>query len=345
MILRNRKNIVNGGRPYIIAELNSSHNGKTEVAKEMVDAAKECGCDAVKFQSWSVESLYCAEYYKKNPISKRMVSGFALTPDQLLELSEYCNDIGIDFSSTPYSREEVDFLINKCKAPFVKIASMDINNLPFIRYIAETDVPIVLSTGMATIEEIEAAVAEIDKAGNHNLCILHCVSLYPVDAQLVNLNNMTMLKERFAEHTVGYSDHTIGCEVACAAVGLGAALIEKHFTLNNKRIGWDNQMATEPTDMKELVSRCHNVYWSMGSYERKLTSSEWEQRMKMRRSIVTAVDMKKGHKIGERDLTAKRPGTGISVNEYEKVVGKVLKQDIRKDQIILSEFLWGKEIE
>ena len=105
------------------------------------------------------------------------------------------------------------------------------------------------------------------------------------------------------------------------------------------------QMATEPTDMKELVSRCHNVYWSMGSYERKLTSSEWEQRMKMRRSIVTAVDMKKGHKIGERDLTAKRPGTGISVNEYEKVVGKVLKQDIRKDQIILSEFLWGKEIE
>lgn len=329
----------------MVAELNSSHNGKTEIAREMIDAAKECGCDAVKFQSWSAGSLYCGEHYEKNPISKRMVSSFALTPEQLLELSGYCNDIGIDFSSTPYSKEEVDFLIDKCNAPFVKIASMDINNLPFIKYIAETGVPIVLSTGMAIFEEIAAAVAEIEKAGNQNLCILHCVSLYPVDAQLVNLNNMVMLKERFAEHTVGYSDHTIGSEVACAAVGLGAALIEKHFTLNNKRIGWDNQMATEPEDMKELVSKCHSVHRSLGCYERKLTSSEWEQRKKMRRSIIAAVDMKKGHKIEETDLTAKRPGDGIAVNEYKEVVGQILLQDVRRDQIIRREYLQEKGTE
>ncbi len=339
MILKNGRSIVYGGEPYIVAELNSSHGGKINVAREMIEAAKSCGCDAVKFQSWSAESLYCRDYYEQNPIAKRMVNGFSLKPDELLELSEYCNSIGIDFSSTPYSNAEADFLVEQCKTPFVKIASMDINNFPFLRYIAAKNVPIVLSTGMATIEEIEAAVREIEGTGNHNLCILHCVSLYPVEAGAVNLNNMVMLKERFPEYAVGYSDHTIGGEVACAAVGLGAALIEKHFTLNSQKIGWDNQMATEPAEMKRLIEGCRKVHSALGQYERMLTAEEFEQQKKMRRSMVAAVDMPSGHVITEEDLTAKRPGEGIPVSEYEKLVGRTLNRNIEKDRLILDKYL------
>lgn len=345
MLLKNGRNLINGGEPYIVAELNSSHNGKIDVAREMIDAAKDCGCDAVKFQSWSAESLYCRDYYEQNPISKRMVSGFSLKPAELLELSAYCNKVGIDFSSTPYSLEEVDFLIDQCGAPFVKVASMDINNLPYLKYIAKTNVPIILSTGMATVQEIEKAVDVIKNAGNTDICILHCVSLYPVEPQFVNLNNMVMLKEKFPDYAIGYSDHTTGSEVACAAVGLGAALIEKHFTLDNKKIGWDNQMATEPAGMKDLVAKCRRVHSSLGKYERELTPDELEQRKKMRRSIVAAIDMAKGHIIEEGDLAAKRPGEGIPANEFDTIIGQRLTQDVQKDQLILKEYLSEREPE
>lgn len=341
MKLKNGRKIGNGYKPYIVAELNSSHSGKVDLAKEMIDAAKACGCDAVKFQSWSAESLYCRDYYVQNPISERMVSRFALKPEELLELAQYSRSLGMDFSSTPYSNGEVDFLADQCEAPFVKVASMDINNLPFLRYIAEKGVPIILSTGMAGVEEIEAAVREIENAGNRNLCILHCVSIYPVNPQDVNLYNMVMLKEKFPDYAVGYSDHTLGCETACAAVALGAAVIEKHFTLDNKKIGWDNQMATEPAGMEELARACRTVHSALGSYERVISPDEWEQRKKMRRSLVAAVDMEMGHVIKEEDITAKRPGDGISVDRYKSVVGQVLTQDVQKDQKILEEYLQG----
>ena len=324
-------------KPYIVAELNSSHRGKIDVAKKMVDAAKECGCDAVKFQSWTPESLYCSSYYEQNPISKRMVRGFSMPQESLMELAEYCRQIDIDFSSTPYCKEEVDFLIEQCRVPFVKIASMDINNLPFLRYVAKTKVPIVLSTGMANIDEIDKAVSVINEEGNKDICILHCVSLYPVQPADVNLNNIRMLKDRFKEHEVGYSDHTIGTEVACAAVALGAVLIEKHFTLDNKVIGWDNQMATEPDQMKELVDACKNVYTSLGQYERSITDNELIQREKMRRSLVASHELKKGQLIKEEDLNAKRPGTGLSVDRYYEIIGKKIKCDICEDAMIRYE--------
>lgn len=324
-------------KPYIVAELNSSHRGKIDVAKKMVDAAKECGCDAVKFQSWTPESLYCSSYYEQNPISKRMVRGFSMPQESLMELAEYCRQIDIDFSSTPYCKEEVDFLIEQCRVPFVKIASMDINNLPFLRYVAKTKVPIVLSTGMANIDEIDKAVSVINEEGNKDICILHCVSLYPVQPADVNLNNIRMLKDRFKEHEVGYSDHTIGTEVACAAVAMGAVLIEKHFTLDNKVIGWDNQMATEPDQMKELVDACKNVYTSLGQYERSITDNELIQREKMRRSLVASHELKKGQLIKEEDLNAKRPGTGLSVDKYYEIIGKKIKCDICEDAMIRYE--------
>lgn len=325
--------------PYIVAELNSSHRGKVDIAKKMIDAAKACGCDAVKFQSWTDASLYSGSYYAKNPIARRMVKGFALHAEALAELSDYCRVSGIDFASTPYSRSEVDLLIEPCRAPYIKIASMDINNIPFLEYIAERMVPIVLSTGMATLEEIRNAVHAIEGKGNHQICILHCVSLYPVDHAQVHLNNILMLKREFPQCSIGYSDHTIGSEAACAATALGAVMIEKHFTLDNSVIGWDNQMATEPEEMEQLVRECRNVAKALGSYERSVTDAELTQRTKMRRSIVAAKELSAGHVLTMEDLDAKRPGDGIPPNEMIHVIGKKLKRDIGADEMLLPDDL------
>ena len=325
--------------PYFVAELNSSHRGKTDIARQMIDAAKKCGCDAVKFQSWTEDSLYCKNYYDKNPLSKRMVKGFSLDSDALKMLSEYCHDIGIGFSSTPYCNEEVDFLVDECDPAFIKIASMDINNVPFLKHIARKKLPIVLSTGMADMQEIETAVQVIKDEGNMDVCILHCVSVYPAEASEANLRNITRLKKRFPGYQVGYSDHTLGCEAACAAVALGACLVEKHFTLDSSKVGWDNQMATEPEQMAELVMKCKNVYSEMGSYERTVSDRELKQRQKMRRSIVAAHAMEAGHILKEEDLNAKRPGTGISVSEYDNVIGKRLLRNVAEDEMILKDFI------
>ena len=339
MKLRNGRMIGRGCRPYIVAEMNSSHNGKVETAKEMIRSAKTCGCDAVKFQSWTAASLYCADFYEENPIAKRMVERFSLGEDALLELAAYSREIDIDFSSTPYSEKEVDFLIDECQAPFVKIASMDINNLPYLRYIAAKGVPAVLSTGMAEYEEIERAVQAMEEAGAKDLCILHCVSLYPVELDSVNLNNLRMLTEMFFQHAVGYSDHTIGMTAAGAAIAMGAGLIEKHFTLNNKKNGWDNQMATEPGEMEKLVRHCHEIYAALGNRERAVNEDEKRQREKMRRSLIAARDLPEGTVLAANDLMAKRPGTGISVADFDKVLGKRLNRFLAKDRMIKEEFL------
>ena len=216
---------------------------------------------------------------------------------------------------------------------------MEINNLPFLKYIGKKGVPIVLSTGMSTIDEIETAVRTIESVGNRQLCILHCVSVYPAEAELINLNNLIMLKEKFGDYVIGYSDHTIGYEVSAASVALGASLIEKHFTLDNKKMGMDNNMATEPADMKKLVNACLNVYKAMGKNERILLEGEIEQRLKMRRSLVTARDLHCGDIITEEDLEAKRPGDGIAPTNMEEVIGKVVKKDIPKGYLIKLEYL------
>lgn len=339
IVLRNGRKIGARHKPYIVAELNSSHNGKVEIAKQMIDAAKDCGCDCVKFQSWSADSLYADEYYKNNPISKRIVTKFSLTPAQLLELSLYCKEVEIDFSSTPYSEEEVDFLVDKTDAPFIKIASMEINNLSYLKYIGSRDIPIVLSTGMSTIDEIKNAVRAIEMTGNKQLCILHCVSVYPAPAAIINLNNMVMLQEEFPDYVVGYSDHTIGYEVAAASIALGAALVEKHFTLDNKKMGMDNNMATEPAEMKSLVNACNSVFTAMGSKERILLDGEEEQRLKMRRSLVTTREIHAGESLSADDIEAKRPGDGIAPDHLGDIVGRIVNTDIPKGYLIKYDYL------
>ena len=331
-------------KPYIVAEMNSSHMGKIDNAKAMVVKAKEIGCSAVKFQSWTAESLYSADYYRTNPMAKRMVSGFSLSEDDLKNLSLYCRELGIDFSSTPYSNREVDFLVDECKAKFIKIASMDLNNIGFLRYIAKKGAPIVLSTGMGSKEEIIKAVKTIQDAGNEDICVLHCVSQYPTNVEDINLNNLNMLMDLFPGKAVGLSDHTIGCEAAIASVAMGAYLIEKHFTLNSKKIGWDNQMATEPEEFAVLVEKCNQIYKAMGSYERIITPAELEQKQKMRRSFVAACNISAGQVITEDLLDRKRPQTGIPVDHLEAVVGKTALCDIEKGCIIFPEQLGGAKV-
>ena len=324
-VLNTGRKIELHGEPYIIAEMNSSHNGNIETAKQMISAAKECGCDCVKFQSWTADTLYSKQYYDANPITKRIVTKFSFSEEQLFELFEYCKEIEIDFSSTPYSEKEVDFLTDRAGAAFVKIASMEINNLPYLEYIARKGYPIVLSTGMSSIDEIKEAVKTIEAAGNRNICILHCVSQYPAKPSDINLSNIRMLMDEFPEYVIGYSDHSIGYEIPAASVAFGVPVIEKHFTLDNTKMGMDNNMATEPADMKKLVEACRNVYKCMGSYQRLVSDNEIEQSKKMRRSLVANKDIAEGEVITAEMLVAKRPGDGIPPNKVSMVVGKKAK--------------------
>jgi N-acetylneuraminate synthase len=332
---RDEKVVSDFGTPYVIAEVNSSHNGNADVAKKMIDAAVEAGCDCVKFQSWSTETLYSKSYYKKNPIAKRFVDKLSMSSQTLKEMAQYCKEKGISFSSTPYSRDEVDFLAEECQVPFIKISSMEVNNPEYLSYIAKKGIPIVLSTGMADFQEVGEAVQIIEEAGNRDIVILHCVSIYPTPIEQANLNNMLGLRELFPNHPVGFSDHTIGDAAAIAATALGAAVIEKHITLDATKIGMDNQMAMEPEPLKQLVSKCKSISGGLGSKERHLLPEEIKQRDNMRRSIVVTRDMKAGEIISRADLDVKRPGSGIPPMDMERIVGCTVKHDLESDTILL----------
>ena len=324
------------GAPYVIAEVNSSHNGNPDVAKKMIDAAKDAGCDCVKFQSWSVESLYSKTYYDKNPIAKRFVKKLSMPPEILKEMAAYCSDRGISFSSTPYSREEVDFLVEQCNVPFTKISSMEVNNPQYLEYIAKKHVPIVLSTGMAEFKEVQRAVQILEDAGNKEIVVLHCVSIYPTPIERANLNNIIGLREMFPEYPIGFSDHTMGDEAAVAATVLGIAVLEKHITLDASKIGMDNQMAMEPGPLKELVRKCKMIRLALGTKERVLQPDELKQRENMRRSVVVTRDIQAGERLSRNDLDVKRPGTGISPERLESIIGCVVNRDIESDSVLLE---------
>lgn len=330
-----------GRPPYIIAELNTSHFGNFDKAKEMIEKARECGCDCVKFQLWSKDTLYCKSHYRKQPILERMVKKFALQPQELQELSSYARSLGLDFSSTAYSDQEVRFLAENCEVPFLKISSMEINNYDFLRCYAHTGLPLVLSTGMADLDEIRKAY-EIIAPVNDKIVLLHCVSLYPTPPEQAALQNILLLKKEFPQAVVGFSDHSIGTELACAATALGARVIEKHFTLDSSRMGLDNNMAAEPEVMAKLTAQCRNVFAAMGTNLREVSDSEREMRLKMRRSLVLNKDLKAGTAVQACDLSGLRPGTGISVSLKDRYVGKILARDVEAwDMLEESDFVQG----
>jgi len=325
--------------PYIVAELNTSHFGDLDVAVSMIQKAKEIGCDCVKFQSWNESSLYSRSYYEENRIAERMFKKLSLGREDFFHLKRAAEKIGISLTSTPYSFEEVNFLIDEIRVPFIKVASMDIVTLPFLKHIAKRNVPTVLSTGMSTLDEIRAAVSIFEKYNTQPICILHCVSTYPTSPENLNLYNIKMLQEEFLNHFVGYSDHSLSEFASVAAVGLGAIMIEKHFTLDASRIGFDNQMAAEPEVMQRVVDYCKSTKIALGSYERNLGVGEIEQRPKMRRSIIAARAIEAGKIIELADLSFKRPGTGLCPSTVNEVVGrKILKQKFADELLEADDF-------
>jgi N-acetylneuraminate synthase len=321
-------------KPYIVAELNTSHFGNISIAKKMIWKAKESGCDCVKLQSWSSDTLYSKKFFNKNPVSKRFFDKYSLDNSQLKRLAIYSKKIGISFSSTPYSDEEVNFLVNECKPAFIKIASMDLNNHLFLKFIASKKIPVILSTGMGTIKEIESAVKILISNGQKNICILHCVSLYPLDTKIANLKNITMLRNKFKNIPIGYSDHSIGSTLPISSIALGACVVEKHFTLDNKIIGMDNHMATEPHDMQKITSACLIAFNSLGAEKRILSKQEFNQRNKMRRSIFTRQSLKRNEKITLEKIQLRRPGNGIAPNKVVRILGKKVKRNIGKDSLL-----------
>lgn len=321
-------------KPYFIAEVNTSHFGSVEKAKKLADEVKQSGADCIKFQSWSAESLYSEQYYRENPIAKRFVKKFAFNESELLELSRYCKEISLDFSSTPYSKNEADFLINHCKAPFIKVASMDINNLDYLRYIAKLDTAVIISSGMATFEEIEVAVDTLMSSGCSNLVIFHCVSIYPSDPKLINLKNILKLEKAFPQCAIGYSDHTLGIDIGAASVLYGACVIEKHFTLDSSIIGMDNQMAIEAEELGDMIKSIERIYHSRGGEDRVLSKDEIDQRFKMRRSLVFTRDLSPGEVIARTDIEGLRPGTGIPISQFDDFIGKKVIKEVKKGYLV-----------
>ncbi|MBP6584479.1 MAG: N-acetylneuraminate synthase family protein [Flavobacterium sp.] len=338
-----KKEVFNFCAPYIIAEIGANHNGDMDLAKKMIDSAVACGCDAVKFQSWTPKSLIAKEEYDRNQSYddspkkhfgslKEMVEKYYLRDDQHLELKDYCISKGVDFCSSPFSNDEVDLLV-KLDVPFLKIASMDITNIPFLKYVAKTMKPIVVSTGMSTLAEIETAVKVIKAEGNHNIVLLHCISIYPPKDEDIHLRNITMLQQAF-DLPIGFSDHSFGASIPLASVVLGACIIEKHFTLDKDLPGWDHEISANPEEMKTICQDSKKIASALGNAYRIVSEEEEQKKAKFRRSIVITRDMKKGEVVSENDLSYKRPGTGIPPNEYEFVIGRKLNKELELDSVL-----------
>lgn len=333
---------------YIIAEIGANHNGDMQLAKKMISSAKQAGADCVKFQSWTPESLVSKEEYERNQVytdSKKkhfgslreMVEKYALTRDNHFELKKYCDEINIDFSSSPFSKEEVDLLV-ELDVPFIKIASMDINNHPLVKYAARSMKPIILSTGMSELSEIDEAIRLINNEGNRNITLLHCISIYPPKFEDIHLRNIPMLAQTFGL-PVGFSDHSIGVEIPLAAAALGATIIEKHFTTDKDLPGWDHLISADPSELLAISSGTRAIEKSLGSFQRIVSEDELNKREKFRRSIVVKTDLNAGHELSEDDLLFKRPGTGIPPNKVEMLLGRKLKTSIEKDTLLNSDYL------
>jgi len=343
VLLNNEIELKNFGEPFIIAEIGSNHNGDMELARKIIDAAKSCGCNAVKFQSFNDKSLICkAEYelntkYNDSPKKhfgslEEMVKKYYLREEQHYELKEYCDNIGILFSSSPFSNAEVDLLI-KLDVPFLKVASMDINNYSLLQYMALTGKPIVISTGMATLAEIDNAVHIIEKEGNSQIVLLHCISIYPPEYKDIHLNNITMLQQAFP-YPIGFSDHSIGTHIPLAAITLGSCLIEKHFTIDKGLPGWDHEISADPSEMRIIVEQSKQINTALGSFNRIVSAAEEIKKLKFRRSIVAAHDLIKGHIINKDDITCKRPGTGMPADLMEHIIGRKVKCNIEYDSLL-----------
>ena len=339
MALSNKRD--NMSRIYIIAEAGVNHNGSLEIAKKMVDAAGEAGADAIKFQTFKAENIVTqnasrAEYQVKNTgedtSQYSMLKKLELSYDDFRELKAYCDDSGIEFLSTPFDVESIDFL-QELGIRFLKIPSGEITNFPYLRKIGQTGMPVIMSTGMSTLEEVGEAIRVLRGYGSNEISLLHCTTEYPAPLDSVNLRAMQAMAEAF-NLPVGYSDHTSGIAVSVAAVAMGAVIIEKHFTLDRNMEGPDHKASLEPDELKAMVQSIRDVEMAMGTGEKTPAESECANADVARNSIVAKVCIKAGELLTEDNITVKRPGTGISPMKWNSVLGKTAPCDFKADDLI-----------
>lgn len=326
---------------YIIAEAGVNHNGSLEIALELVRQAKAAGADAVKFQTFRAGNLV-TKTAGKAAYQQRTTPGSQSHYEMLrqLELSETdhealfskCRESDIDFLSSPFDEGSAD-LLDGLGASSFKIGSGEITNLPFLRHVAGKGKPIILSTGMSTLSEVDEAVSAITGEGNHTLTLLHCVTEYPAPVAEVNLNAMLTLKQAFG-FPVGYSDHTPGNEIAVAAVALGAGIIEKHLTLDRSDAGPDHAASLDPREFTDLVTAIRNVESALGDGRKRPASCELGNTRVARKSLVAAVDLEKGHRLTSDDIRVKRPGDGIPPKHRDLLVGFRLRRVLSAESVI-----------
>lgn len=329
----------------IIAEAGVNHNGSMQIAKQLVDKAVEAGVDIIKFQTFKSEKLVSkaakqAEYQQRN-IGKgdegqlAMLKKLELSVENHHELIEYCQERNIRFWSTAFDMESIDFL-HSLNMDLWKIPSGEITNYPYLRKIASFHEPIILSTGMCELSDIEAALNVLIDEGvkKEQITVLHCNTEYPTPYQDVNLKAMLEIEEKFGVK-IGYSDHTKGIEVPIAAVALGATVIEKHFTLNKNMEGPDHKASLEPDELKAMVSAIRNIEQALGTGHKEISASERKNIEIARKSIVAACPIKKGEVLTEENLTVKRPGNGISPMRWNEVLGTVATRDYSEEDLIV----------
>lgn len=325
----------------IIAEAGVNHNGNMELAKKMIKKAKEAGADYIKFQTF-IPSLLVSAYASKADYQKRstgsgqsqlsMLEKLALTYNDFAELKEYCKKVEIGFLSTPFDFESIDFL-ESLNLDFWKIPSGEVTNLPYLEKIGRTGRKVMISTGMCEMEEIQAAVAVLEKNGTKDITILHCNTEYPTPFNDVNLLAMYHI-QRELHKPVGFSDHTLGIEIPIAAAALGAVVIEKHFTLNKTMEGPDHCASLEPDELKQMVSAIRHVEAGLGDGRKKRTLSEEKNCAAARKSIVAKKYILQGERFTEENITVKRPGNGISPMKWYDILGKRASVDYAEDELI-----------
>jgi N,N'-diacetyllegionaminate synthase len=328
---------------FIIAEAGVNHNGSVDIAKKMIDVAVVAGIDAIKFQTFKAKKLVSiaapkAQYQIDNTsVSEtqfEMLKKLQLSNDSFRELFRYCQEKGILFLSSPFDEESIDMLVD-LGVNIIKIPSGEITNLPYLRKIGRLNKRLIVSTGMAYLGEIEDVLRILTESGTkkENITILHCNTQYPTPVDDVNLNAMITIRDTF-QVNVGYSDHTLGVEIAIAAIALGASVIEKHFTLDRSMDGPDHGASLEPDDLKAMVSSIRNVERAFGNGLKEPSPSELENRHIVRKSIIAFKGIKKGDLFTENNITTKRPATGISPLEWDNVIGQAAKRDFAEDELI-----------
>ena len=325
---------------YIIAEAGVNHNGDINLAYQLVDAAKAAGVDCIKFQTFKSENLVShtaqkAEYQKAatgDSSQQDMLKQLELSFGEFVSLKEYCDRKGICFLSTPFDFESIEFL-NSIEMPFWKIPSGEVTNYPYLVALAKTGKPVVMSTGMCEMQEIEDAIAVLRENGASDIKLLHCNTEYPTPYEDVNLRAMKTLRDAFGVE-VGYSDHTKGIEVPIAAVAMGASVIEKHFTLDRNMEGPDHKASLEPQELKQMVDSIRHIEAALGSGDKRPSPSEKKNMAVARKSIVAAARIKAGDILTEENITVKRPGTGICPMRWKEVLGTRAVRDFEEDELI-----------